>query len=354
MVTNLRYILLALFLLVALAFSAPPAIPASVPQPNEPQPTDDNTNASMSAAHELVLDQSPLASVLRPFVSANLDNAKWIVGPRSVRLDGPAVMELPAGYRYLAYEELQAELKKQNLESQVAHRFGLLLPDSGAWAMRVMATQQGYVPTDGIRLEPLGLLMRLQDDGTDALAKLSTSRNSVLSNFSSRTVIWLSEPKLDMQAHSVDWAYKDLSTRGGIREVYFLNGLVLGRRWAVSLEVKLSEPDRQQRAPLAQKGVDQIIQTIRFDTGENYPDAKPSDVRAAIPLDQFIAPPESEASKAMGEKIVAATRPDFSGVFLKLLMFLPLIAAAILRCISKKDTPTPDIAASPTDSKNAP
>lgn len=233
------------------------------------------------------------------------DTAPWQHGPATIRLSGPATLDLPQGYRYLAPEAARGVPGMPAEAAQLP--VALIGPEDGTWLAQLIVAPQGYVPTDDTSLDAEALRQTMEVYATDVFASLQRQR------LRHRSVEWLEPPAWDARRKRLAWAYQlgiaDMGMDGsGARfgtEIY-VNAVLLGRTHAAALQVALGGVFAHQQWLAMDRPLAPLADAIRFDEGQRYIDHQPGDPVAALGLTGFITGPEPEGMRAVGANLAAS------------------------------------------------
>jgi uncharacterized membrane-anchored protein len=232
----------------------------------------------------------------------------WQAGPRTVHLDGPASLAIPAGFRYLpasAVLAMRDRLLAAGMLDADAPPGGLLAPVDRAWTMLVVSMLQGHVDTGKVTLDADSLSQTMETYGSNILGQLDHPHPTM------HSVDWVRAPRWDAAAHRLDWTYSDMTMGGMIGNDIYMNAILLGRRWTVAMQIHFADAYAGDRALIAQDAFDKLTNGVSFDTGETYADTQPGDRQAALGLTGYITGPEPKEMKEFPENMAKAERSEF-------------------------------------------
>jgi uncharacterized membrane-anchored protein len=230
-----------------------------------------------------------------------LPTSSWQDGPAVIQLNGPIKLMLPEGYRYRAGTKLSVSpnhISPHGNHDGLDLSMPLVEPEDGRWVAQIMVAKLGYIPTDHLKLDPERL----------AEVIVANSRGSYETEDSLVQLDWIVEPVWDAQHQLVEWSYgltgatdeydDTLQKLNSIDRTVFINSMLLGRTYAVALQIVNADtyqvigqiPPNLGEHPLAP-----LLGAIQFDQGARYSDHRFFDSGAALGLNDFITggPPPS-------------------------------------------------------------
>lgn len=264
-----------------------------------------------------------------------LGDPAWQVGPRTIRLDGPASLDLPEGFRYLsptAVRELAQKSGAVLSDADDSLPLAIVAPNDGSWSLRVLLLQQGHVPTEGFSPDAESLRQAMETRSTNILGQLHNPRPTI------HNISWLREPRWDATAHRLDWSYEDMTIGSDMGRAAYVSSVSLGRTWSFATQLELDGlGDSKDLLLLAQPAIDRISAGVKFDAGEAYADAKPGDPASRLGLAEYVTGPLTPEMEAFPDKLASAQRERaWHEIMTRILPALALVMGAVGVTVSRR------------------
>ena len=264
-----------------------------------------------------------------------LGDPAWQVGPKTIRLEGPASLDLPEGFRYLSPTAVRELAKKSGAlvpDTDDSLPLAIIAPNDGSWSMRVLLLQQGHVPTEGFSPDAESLRQTMETRSTNILGQLNNPRPTI------HNISWLREPRWDAAAHRLDWSYEDMTIGSDMGRVAYVSSVSLGRTWSFATQLELDGlGDSKDLLLLAQPAIDRISAGVKFDAGEAYADAKAGDPASKLGLAEYVTGPPTPEMEAFPDKLASAQRERaWHEIITRILPALALVAGAVGVTVSRR------------------
>lgn len=264
-----------------------------------------------------------------------LADPAWQIGPRTIRLDGPASLDLPEGFRYLSPAAVREWAKKSAAawpDTDDSLPLAIVAPNDGSWSMRVLLLQQGHVPSESFSPDAESLRQTMETRSTNILGQLNNPQPTI------HNISWLREPRWDAAAHRLDWSYEDTTIGGGMGRTTYVSSVSLGRTWSYATQLELDGlGESKDLLLLAQPAIDRISAGVTFDNGEAYADTKAGDPTSKLGLADYVTGPPTPEMEAFPEKLASAQRERvWHEVISRILPALALVIGAIGVTVSRR------------------
>jgi uncharacterized membrane-anchored protein len=215
-----------------------------------------------AAASDAAGADGPQLSAAEQSFLTRLRALNWVVGPKTVAVDGNSQLQVPEGYRYLDQHETDKFLElNQNLSS--GHEV-MIAPASLAWSAYLSFADEGYVKDDE-KLDAAAILKSLQEATAESNAERRRRGWREL-----QVLDWTIPPAYNSSTRRLEWA--TLLQSDGQQSVNFLTK-ILGRRGHTTVVLAAAPDD----LPAARSALNQLLTGYSFKPGDTYGDFRPGD-----------------------------------------------------------------------------
>jgi len=183
-----------------------------------------------------------------------------------------AVLQVPAGYRYLSAKQSQYVLSQLWGNPPDSSTLGMLFPENtgpfsdNSYAIEISYSEEGYINDDDAQdLDYSNLLKEMQQDARNA--------NPVRTQEGYPTVElvgWASPPFYDAKQHKLHWA-KELKFQETESNTLNYNIRILGRKGYLVLNVI----GDMNVLPAVKKNINPVLAAVDFTKGNRYSDFNP-------------------------------------------------------------------------------
>ena len=183
-----------------------------------------------------------------------------------------AVMQVPAGYRYLSAKQSQYVLSQLWGNPPDSSTLGMLFPENkdpfsdNAYAIEISYSEEGYInDDDAADLDYGDLLKEMQTDTRDANPARAQEGYPTV-----ELMGWASPPFYDAKNHKLHWA-KELKFQDTESNTLNYNIRILGRKGFLVLNVI----GDMSVLPAVKKNIGPVLAAVDFTEGNRYSDFNP-------------------------------------------------------------------------------
>lgn len=212
------------------------------------------------------LSSLPLSQQEEVLIAAQQMHEASLPGPRSVDVDGQAILVLPAGLRWVPGYAMTWMIRTMGLSPDTGMIAGAVIPEDGKWMQMVIFKPVGYVREDTLRSFPLDELLNAMRKGLDKPNQ--RRREAGVPPFEIKS--WEQPPQYDPKTHRIGWAVNfSIAGSEANSSLISYHTIALGREgYLMSWTLVFRAADFSAAKPVA----DYLVANTYFTDGHRFED----------------------------------------------------------------------------------